>query len=275
MTEFGVEVALIWGAIAAYIAGFALLAHAVVFSHPERVRWGRWPLLAGLAPHAAAIVMRWVAVGHGPYMLKYEVLSANVWLALAALLAFIWRRPAWTAAGLFVVPTCILGLALGVFSNPEARELPPTLRSTWLVFHVTFAKLAAAAFLLATGIAGLVVVRSRRSPPRWAQRLPDIAIMDANEVRLVGFGFIFWTVAVLAGAIWANISWGRYWGWDAVETWSLITWLVYGSFLHTRLFFRPGPRASAWMAIGAFVVFVLTIAILPFLIPSLHSAYFQ
>jgi len=275
MNEFGLEVVLHWVGVGGYLAAFALLTHAVVFGHPERVGWARWPLAAGLLPHGAAIVLRWVAVGHGPYMLRYEVLSSNAWIALAALLIFLWRRPAWAAAGLVVLPLAVLAVAIGLFSNPAARDLPPTLRSVWLVFHVSFAKLAASAFLLSVGVAVLVLLRLRTRRPDWVERFPPLDALDALEVRLIGFGFILWTVTVAAGAIWANESWGRYWGWDVIETWSFITWLAYGSFLHVRLFFRLGHRASAVAAIGAFAVFILTILILPFLIPSLHAAYFQ
>lgn len=275
MREFALETSLLWGGVACYIVAFALLVHAVVFARPARVPWVRWPLAIGLVPHGAAIVLRWIAVGHGPYMMKYEVFASNTWIALAALLLFLWRRPAWAAMGLVVLPLSILGMAVGVFSSPEARALPPTLRSAWLVFHITFAKLAAAAFLLSLATAVLVVLKSRPRPPAWSERLPGIDVLDANEVRFVGFGFILWTVTVAAGAIWANQSWGRYWGWDAIETWSLVAWLTYGSWLHARLFFRPKPLTSAWLAIGAFLIFVLTLLVLPYVIPTLHSAYMQ
>lgn len=275
MTPFALETGLLWAGVACYIAAFALLVHSAVFTHPARAQWVRWPLAIGLLPHGAAIVLRWIEVGHGPYMMKYEVFASNTWLALAGLLLFLWRRPAWAPMGLVILPLSILGMAIGIFSNPAAKELPPTLRSAWLVFHVTFAKLAAAAFLLSLAAAVLVVLKSRPRPPGWTGRLPEIAVLDANAVRFVGFGFIFWTVTVAAGAIWANESWGRYWGWDAIETWSLIAWLTYGSWLHARRFFRPSPVTSAWLAIGAFTVFVVTLLVLPYLIPSLHSAYMQ
>jgi len=100
-------------------------------------------------------------------------------------------------------------------------------------------------------------------------------VLDAYTVRFVGFGFLFWTIAIAAGAIWANQSWGRYWGWDAIETWSLVSWLAYGTLLHARLFFRLRPVPTAWSSVAAFAVFVLALLVLPFLVPSLHAAYFQ
>lgn len=275
MSGFALEVELHWLGVGLYIVAFALFAHAVLFAHPERTRWGLWAATAGLIPHGAAIVLRWIASGHGPYMLKYEVLSSNAWIAIAALLLVLWRRRAWSAVALVVLPVSLLMVAIGLFSNPQMRELPPTLRSIWLVFHISFAKLSAAAFLLSLAAAVLVLLKHRATPAPWLERVPAVEALDAFAVRCVGFGFIFWTVTIAAGAIWANQSWGRYWGWDVIETWSLITWLVYGTFLHARRFFRLKPAATAGALVFCFAVFVLTLLILPFLLPSLHSAYFQ
>jgi ABC-type transport system involved in cytochrome c biogenesis permease subunit len=173
-----------------------------------------------------------------------------------------------------VLPVATLLIALGLYSNPAIRELPPTLRSTWLVFHISFAKLAAGAFLLSVASSALLLLDPGATAP-WRARLPSAGALDGYAVRFVTFGFLFWTCAIAAGAIWAHQSWGRYWGWDPIETWSLVTWLAYGSFLHARLFFRLAPRTIAGWVIACFAVFVLTALLLPFLRPSIHSAYFQ
>jgi len=270
-----VEVLLLWTAVGLYGLAAALLASGVIFEEPRRGAWARRVALAGLLPHGAAIVIRWVAVGHGPYMLKYEVLTSNAWLAVAAMLLFLRRRPSWAVIGLVVLPAALLAMGLGLFSSPDAREIPPSLRSVWLVFHILCAKLALAAFLLSLATAVLQLVELRPRAAGWLARLPPRDALDAYTVRFVGFGFIFWTIAIAAGAVWAHQAWGRYWGWDAIETWSLIAWIAYGSFLHARRFYRLGPAATAWWSIGCFAVFVLALLILPFLIPSLHSSYFQ
>ena len=275
MSGFALEVALHWVAVGLYLIAWALFANAVIFGHPQRVRWARWAALAGLAPHGVAILLRWATVGHGPYLLKYEVLSSNAWLAIAALLLFVWRRPAWSAAALVVLPVAVLALGLGLFSSTEIRQIPPTLRSIWLVFHIAFAKLAAAAFLLSLAAALLQLARARGATWAWLARIPPSDVLDAYTVRFIGFGVLFWTVTIAAGSIWAHQSWGRYWGWDAIETWSLVSWIVYGLVLHARLFFRIGPTTTAWLSAGAFLVFVLALLILPFIMPSLHAAYFQ
>jgi cytochrome c-type biogenesis protein CcsB len=275
MTPFAQEVTLHWIGVGFYILATIAFANAIMFDRPARMKWGLWCLGIGLLPHGAAIVLRWIASGHGPYMLKYEVLSSNTWIAMVVLLGFLLRRPRWGALALVVMPISILMIAFGLFANPEIQQLPPTLRSMWLIFHISFAKLSAASFLMSVGSGVVLILKHRGHHAAWLDKTPDETALDAYAVRFIGFGFFFWTVTIIAGSIWANQSWGRYWGWDLIETWSLITWLGYGTFLHVRLFFKVRGPAIAWWAIGCFLVFILTILILPFIMPSLHSAYFQ
>ena len=275
MTQFAQETLLHWCAVALYIGGMVLFAHALLFDHPTRVHWAKWVTAAGLLPHSAALLSRWIAVGHGPYMMKYEVLSSNAWVALVMLLVFVWHRSSWAPLALLALPASILMVGAGLFSSPEARNLPPTLRSTWLVFHVFFNKLAVGAFVLAVASAIILLRKLKPTSGPLLDRLPKPDVIEAYTVRFVGFGFVFWSTTIVAGAIWANQSWGRYWGWDPIETWSLVTWLCYGCLLHARLFFRLSARSTAWGTVACFVISVLTVFIFPFLIPSLHSAYFQ
>ncbi len=275
MSPFVAETTLHWIAVAFYIGGTALYAYAILFARHERVRWALGVTVAGLLPHTAALVVRWIAVGHGPYMMKYEVLSSNAWIAVAMLSLLVWRRPRLAPVALVALPAAILMMGAGLFSNPAARDLPPTLRSVWLVFHVVFNKLAVGAFVLSAAAAALLLAKLKREHGRLLDRLPEPDVIEAYTVRFVGFGFVFWSVTIGAGAIWADQSWGRYWGWDPIETWSLVTWLCYGTLLHARRFFRLKARGTAWGTLACFGMSVLTVFIFPFLIPSLHSAYFQ
>lgn len=275
MSGFALQVALHWVAVGLYIVATGLFAHAVIFDYPRRVWWGVLFAVVGLLPHGAALLLRWEETGHGPYMMRYEVLSSNAWVAVAVLCAVVTRRPRWSVLSVIVMPAAILMIAAGLFTNPEMRGLPPTFRSVWLVFHVSFAKLSAAAFLLSLASALALLAKDRGSTGRWLGRAPDIPELEALSVRFVTFGLVFWTVTIVAGAIWANQAWGRYWGWDVIETWSLITWLCYGLFLHVRLFFKSTARATARWTVGCFAVFVTTLLILPLVLPTLHSAYFQ
>jgi len=276
LNRYALEIALHWTAVALYILAAVAFTFSVVFEKARALRVGIALAAVGLAPHAAAIVLRWIAVGHGPYMLKYEVLSSNAWVAIAVLVMVLLRRPAWGALAVVAMPLAILSVALGLFSNPETRELPPTLRSIWLVFHIIFAKISAAAFLLSLGSAVLLLLRQRSRVPAWIEaRTPSAPALDALIIRAAGFGFIFWTVTIAAGAIWGNQAWGRYWGWDPIETWALVSWLTYGTFLHARLFFKTGPRTTAWLSVASFSIFIMALLILPFFISSAHSSYFS
>ncbi len=275
MQSFVIETTLHWTAAALYIAGAVLFAYVTLFDHPHRVRWARWTTLAGLAPHTAALVLRWITVGHGPYMMKYEVLSSDAWVAVAMLSLFLWRRPNWAPLALVVLPVSILLIGFALFANPQANDLPPTLRSVWLVFHVFFNKLGLAAFMLSFAAAVILMRKLNGASSRLLDRLPGADVIEAYMIRFVGFGFVFWSTTIVAGAIWANESWGRYWGWDPIEVWSLVTWLCYGVLLHARMFFSLGPRFVGGGVMACFGMSVVTVLILPFLIPTLHSAYFQ
>lgn len=275
MSSFAWEATFHWSAVALYIAGIVGIAYAEFFNHPGKRMGALWLAAAGLLPHTVALVLRYIHVGHGPYMMKYEVLSSNAWIAVVLLLLFLFRRPGWSPLALVVLPVSVLMLGFGLFTNPEARDLPPTLRSMWLVFHVLFNKLAVGAFLLSVAAAVIVLRKQAGASSRLLNRMPDVEIVEAYMVRFIGFGMVFWTTTIAAGAIWANQSWGRYWGWDPIETWSLVTWLGYVILLHARLFFRLNARSTAWGTMACFILSVLTILVFPFVFPSMHSAYFQ
>ena len=275
MSPFAWEAVFHWSAVALYIAGAVGFAYALIFAHPEKIRMAQWITAAGLLPHTAGLGLRYIHVGHGPYMLKYEVLSSNAWIAIVMLLIFVWRKPNWAALALVALPASILMMGFGLFTNPEARSLPPTLRSMWLVFHVLFNKLAVGAFILSAASSVILLRKLRGASSKFLDRLPAPEVLEARTIRFVGFGFIFWTTTIGAGAIWANQSWGRYWGWDPIESWSLVTWLAYAVLLHARIFFKIKASATAWGALACFSLSVLTVLIFPFVFQSMHSAYFQ
>jgi ABC-type transport system involved in cytochrome c biogenesis permease subunit len=275
MTPLAQEATLHWIAVTFYIGGLMTFAYALIFAHPGKVAAAKWLTAVGLAPHSAALWLRYLHVGHGPYMMKYEVLSSNAWIAIVMLLVFLWRKPNWSALALVALPAVILMMGIGLFTNPEARNLPPTLRSIWLVFHILFNKLAVGAFVLSLASAIVLLRKLNGATGRWLDRLPGVEVLEARTVRFVGFGFVFWTTTIGMGSIWANQSWGRYWGWDPIESWSLVTWLAYAILLHARLFFKLNARQTAWATIACFGLSVLTVLIFPFIFPSMHSAYFQ
>jgi len=147
-----------------------------------------------------------------------------------------------------------LGTAITLLYRPSA-PLVPALKSTWLVVHVSAAIISGGVFLLANVIAAayLYLDNMESKGPRkvWAQRLPSLEVLDQLSYRLVAFVFPLWTFAVIAGAIWAESAWGRYWGWDPKETWAFITWVAYAAYLHARVTVGWRGRRAAWLCLLA------------------------
>ncbi len=274
LTWLRYEVILHWIAVGMYIVAAVLYTYGVFFSKGGMFARAEMCLAAGLVPHSAALLMRWIEQGHGPYMTRYEVLSSDAWIALVFFLMIARRWEKVRAAGMVAAPAAFLMVAVALFRNPAMANLPPSLRSVWLVMHVTFAKLAAGAIILSLGAALLYLLKEKAALRKVRPRIPSAEILDEYSYKFAGFGFVFWTINIAAGAIWADQSWGRYWGWDPIETWSLATWIMYGAFAHLRMFWKWRGKKSAYALIACFALSLFTIFILPFVAKSLHSEYF-
>ena len=160
----------------------------------------------------------------------------------------------WLGLPISVLVLLILGTAITLLYRPSA-PLVPALRSTWLVVHVSAAIISGGVFLLSNTVAGtyLWLDRMERKGERksWAKRLPTLETLDQLSYRLVAFVFPLWTFAIIAGAIWAEAAWGRYWGWDPKETWAFITWILYAAYLHARVTAGWKGRKAAWLCLLA------------------------
>lgn len=147
-----------------------------------------------------------------------------------------------------------LGTAITVLYVPSA-PLAPALKSIWLVIHVSTAIISGGVFLLSNVIAGAYLYLDRMESMgernQWAKRLPSLELLDQLSYRLVAFVFPLWTFSVIAGAIWAESAWGRYWGWDPKETWAFITWVAYAAYLHARVTVGWRGRRAAWLCLFA------------------------
>lgn len=270
-----IEIGLHWAAVGLYAASSVLLAAGLVFQREWALRLGVRIAVAGFAIHSVALGLRWVEAGHGPYLRRYEVYSSSVWVLVAAYLFVLWRRPSLGTLGVFVMPVAFLMIGMGVMSSPEIRALPPTFRNFWLPVHILFAKLAFGGCLTGTGLAGIYLLKKRAGPgAHFYARLPDLEALDELSYKLIAFGFIALAIMIVAGAIWANSAWGRYWGWDPVETWSLISWVVCGIYLHLRRMHGWRGARAAWFTVGALILLVFALFGLGVVYPgSEHSPY--
>jgi len=261
------------GAAVAYAAVFILLLFSAVLGK-RTLRSAAFTGAVGLGLHLCAIAGRWVAVGHGPVVTKYENLSSYALVTAAVALYLLLRKRSLGQIGLVLYPTSFLLIGLALYSGPVVENLPPTFTGVWLVLHVCFYFLAFGTAVTAVGASALLLVRGRLRSATVG-RLPDSAELDAMSYRYAGLGFAFWGVGMLTGAIWAFNAWGRYWAWDPVETWSLITWLSFGIYLHLRRFFAWEGCRAAWLILGTFVFALMSLFGTTLIDGSLHSVYFR
>jgi cytochrome c-type biogenesis protein CcsB len=254
---------------------------------PENETGRRWGAVAlaltalGAVTHAAVLVTRGLATERLPWGNMYEFATATVLVAVVAYLVLAFRSPGLRHIGLFVLAPVVLALVLiGLYLYAEAGPLVAALRSSWLAVHVTTAILGFGIFFV-SGIASVLYLVRARYESRVAEggvpqsgilsRLPDAAALDRVAHRTAVFGFPIWTFAVIAGAIWAESAWGRFWGWDPKETWAFIAWVVYAAYLHARTTAGWRGRPAAWVNVVGLVVMIFNLLYVNMVSTGLHS----
>jgi len=254
------ELTLLHTAIVLY--GIAAAAYAVSFLARAPVPRKLATVLAwgGVACQVTMLFLRGLAADHVPLVSMYEYLNAFAAMVVLSYLVFQWKQTAWQQ-GAEAAGTLAVLLAVGLliyagrlpFQLKQTEPLMPVLRSYWLVFHVSMAVVGYGAAGLASALACLYFVTHRwGGQSTWiSDRLPAAPVLDRSVYRAVRFAFPFLTLVNVTGAIWAYYAWGRYWGWDPKETWSLITWLVYVFYLHARLRSNwQAPKLNAVVLVG-------------------------
>ena len=235
----------------------------------------------GMLAHLIAVVTRGFAVHRAPWGNMYEFVTALTCVAAIFFCYVMVRYRAW-ALGVFVMGAVVIALGLAeTVIYTAAGPLVPALQSYWLSIHVTAMTLATGIFFVATvlGVTYLVAERYRaRVAAGKAQggnglleRIPGSAQLDKLTYRTVMFGFPIWTFGVIAGAIWADQAWGRYWGWDPVETWAFITWVLYAAYLHARATAGWRGRRAHYIQLLGFVSLTFNILVVQVFITGMHS----
>ena len=261
---------LIYSAMAVYTLAF--LAHAIETAWAVKVPNGTTKTLdykrtENVARVATAmmilgfillffgVVTRGISAGRVPWgnMYEFSITGALAFTGayLAALIKYDLR---WLGLLVSISVLLTLGTAVAVLYVPSA-PLVPALKSPWLIIHVSTAIISGGVFLLANVIAAAYLsldsMETKGERSAWAKRLPSLEVLDQLSYRLVAFVFPLWTFSVIAGAIWAESAWGRYWGWDPKETWAFITWVAYAAYLHARVTVGWRGRRAAWLCLLA------------------------
>lgn len=271
-----IESAAMWLTVCIYAASAMAFIGSVWFTPQWLGVWARVLCRAGLITHVAGIGARWIRSGHGPYLGFYEVASLMAFLTVGLFAWLIWRYPGFAPAGAAVMPVAFLIIGASMLVSREAEAVSGALASTWLVIHVVFANMAYGSYVAAFALSASFLMREYGRGKRLGSlldRLPSQFVIDDLTYKFVGSGFVFQGVMIASGAIWANEAWGRYWGWDPMEIWSLIAWMVYALYLHLRLTLNWSGRRAAWVAALCLPVIVFSLLGVPLVYQSIHGAY--
>lgn len=256
------------------IYALALLAHAVEvawsvktpavlvkktkldFSKTERLgRLGSAFMVIGTLLLLAGVIFRGISANRVPWGNMYEFsITGALAFSIAYLYALKKYQMRWLGLPAAIAILLTLGTAVTLLYRPSA-PLVPALKSPWLVIHVSAAIISGGVFLLANFIAATYLILDRYEQkgarPIWMQKFPTLESLDNFSYRLIALVFPLWTFSVIAGAIWAEAAWGRYWGWDPKETWAFITWVAYAAYLHARVTIGWRGRKAAWLCLLA------------------------
>ena len=222
----------------------------------------------GFGAHTIAIALRWVesyihGIGHAPFSNLYESLIFFAWTIIILYLLMEWRTKNRTF-GVFVTPLAFLAMAYASFSpniRSHIQPLIPALKSNWLISHVITCFFGYAAFGISFGLSIMYFLKRLDNEDRkniFLKLIPRTGILDELNYQMVVIGFFMLTLGIITGAVWAHSAWGSYWSWDPKETWSLITWLIYASVLHSRLVRGWKGRKIAILCFIGFSCFLFT-----------------
>ena len=202
----------------------------------------------------SCLVLRTIAVGHGPFTNQYEFSVAFAWGMVAAYVYFEHRYHVRTIA-LLILPIAAGMLLYALTVGATANPLVPALQNNLLLtIHVAVAIVAYGAFSISFAVSVLYLTQPEEGRPGW----PKLELLDEIGYRAVIIGFPLLTMTVVLGAVWAEIAWGSYWSWDPKETASLLTWLIYGAYLHARVARGWVGRRAAWLLVAGFASVLLT-----------------
>ncbi|MEW6668032.1 MAG: c-type cytochrome biogenesis protein CcsB [Thermodesulfobacteriota bacterium] len=224
--------------------------------------------LAGLLGNTLGLIYRWIesyqiGIGHAPLSNLYESLIFFAWTMILLYLVVEWRTRN-RSLGVFITPIAFLAMAYASYSpniSSRIQPLVPALKSNWLIAHVLTCFFGYAAFALAFCLSLMYLFKRMERPGgtgMFLRLIPGKSLLDDLGYQMVAIGFLLLTLGIITGAVWAHSAWGTYWSWDPKETWSLITWLVYAAFLHSRMVRGWRGRKLAVLSIIGFCCVLFT-----------------
>lgn len=246
-------------AFAAYFTAMVLYFANLLFKNKTILYLARLSGVLGILSLTIYTALRWQAAGRPPLANMFESLVVFAW-AIGCAGIFIDLRYKIKNINALVSLMALLSLGAASLLDKEIVPLMPALKSNWLTIHVLTCFVGYAALTVGF-VASLALLFSKTDNER----------LDIISYKMIAFGFLFLTLGIITGAVWANSAWGTYWSWDPKETWSLITWIVYAIYLHLRL--RRGFRGkkAAWLSVTGFLAMIFTYFGVNYLLSGLHS----
>ncbi|MFM9876678.1 MAG: c-type cytochrome biogenesis protein CcsB [Rhodoglobus sp.] len=228
------------------------------------------------ALHVTAAILRGLAAGRVPWANMFEfTLTATAIIIGVFLLVQLWQDLRFL--GVFISGFVLIALGVATVNYyVDVVPLVPALQSAWLVIHVFVATLGTGFFALGAGLSVAQLLQERRAAGkldrlRFLDTLPAPEKLENMAYRLIVVGFVFWTFTLIAGAVWAERAWGRYWGWDTKEVWTFIIWTIFAGYIHARATRGWRGSRSAWLAIIGFSAVVFNFTIVNLFFKGLHA----
>jgi cytochrome c-type biogenesis protein CcsB len=232
------------------------------------------------ALHLVAAVLRGIAAERVPWANMYEFAMTGTLLIVTVYLIVLTRTDL-RFLGTFVIGLILILLGIGALQYyVEVAPLPPALQSVWLVIHVFVASLGTGFFALGFALSFVQLLQSRREERvggvkpgglKFLSTLPSAFTLENLSYRVNIIGFILWTFTLMAGSVWAERAWGRYWGWDTKEVWTFIIWVIYAGYIHARATRGWRGSRSAWLAIIGFAAVMFNFGIVNVFFKGLHA----
>jgi cytochrome c-type biogenesis protein CcsB len=265
---FKIAVVLYLGAAAGYLL-------FLVLSTGSRAPLGFWCAVGGFAAHTLSIMHRAIFSGLFPFATPFDVLSFFAWLVVGSFLMVQYRVASPIFGSIATPMAAVLMLYGSTLSYRITEPLVPVLQSWWFPIHVTLALAGNGIFAL-MAIGGLMYILQERLIKtkrigRFHRLLPSLETLDTINRHGLPLGFFLLTLGIISGALWAGSAWGFYWSWDPKEVWSLITWIVFAIYLHTRIVMGWKGKRSAIIALVGFLAALFTYFGVNYLLAGLHS----
>ena len=267
--------------IVTFIYGLAAFLYIVswIFNKKMPGRIATWIAIIAVVGNTGGIALRWIesyrlGIGHAPLSNMYESLVFFAW-TIGVIYLVVEQTYKNRIIGAFATPLAFMAIAYASLSpsiSDRIQPLIPALKSNWLIAHVVTCFIGYAAFAIAFGISLIYLFKQRKTGNKTGlfNRLPEFGFLDELTHQMVTLGFLFLTIGIITGAVWANSAWGSYWSWDPKETWSLITWFVYATLLHARMMRGWEGKKIAYLSIIGFLAVMFTYFGVN-LLPGLHS----